>query len=53
VAASSHRPKDLAKKPNYAAYLGRYHDTWLGDVTIFTQGNQHRIFNAGAFAPSP
>ncbi|MGY2131822.1 DUF3471 domain-containing protein [Hymenobacter sp. HD11105] len=28
------------KKPNYAAYVGRYHDAWLGDVNVVAQGNQ-------------
>jgi CubicO group peptidase (beta-lactamase class C family) len=25
---------------NQAAYAGRYHDAWLGDVTIYSQGTQ-------------
>ena len=32
--------KAAPKKPNYAAYVGRYHDAWLGDVNIVSQGNQ-------------
>jgi CubicO group peptidase (beta-lactamase class C family) len=32
--------KAAPKKPNYAAYVGRYHDVWLGDVNIVAQGNQ-------------
>ena len=28
------------KKPDYAAYVGRYHDAWLGDVRLFAQGPQ-------------
>ena len=27
-------------KPDHAAYVGRYHDAWLGDVRIFAQGPQ-------------
>lgn len=30
----------VLKKPNYAAYVGRYHDAWLGDVNVIAQGNQ-------------
>ncbi|MGI4833632.1 MAG: serine hydrolase [Janthinobacterium lividum] len=32
--------KNVPKKPDYRAYVGRYHDAWLGDVNIFAQGNQ-------------
>ncbi|MBC6606754.1 serine hydrolase [Hymenobacter sp. BT188] len=32
--------KAAPKKPNYAAYVGRYNDAWLGDVNIIAQGNQ-------------
>ena len=32
--------KAAPKKPDNAAYVGRYHDAWLGDVNIFAQGNQ-------------
>lgn len=32
--------KTTPKKPDYMAYVGRYHDAWLGDVNIFAQGNQ-------------
>jgi CubicO group peptidase (beta-lactamase class C family) len=32
--------KAAPKKPDHRAYVGRYHDIWLGDVDIFTQGNQ-------------
>ncbi|HEX8326460.1 MAG TPA: serine hydrolase [Hymenobacter sp.] len=32
--------KAAPKKPNYSAYLGRYHDAWLGDVNLYMQGNQ-------------
>ena len=32
--------KAAAKKPDYAAYVGRYHDAWFGDVRIFAQGPQ-------------
>lgn len=32
--------KAAPKKPNYSAYVGRYHDAWLGDVTIYAQSNQ-------------
>jgi CubicO group peptidase (beta-lactamase class C family) len=32
--------KAAPKKPNYTAYVGRYHDAWLGDVNIVAQGNQ-------------
>ncbi|WP_210518535.1 serine hydrolase [Hymenobacter terricola] len=32
--------KAAPKKPDYRAYLGRYHDAWLGDVNLYLQGNQ-------------
>jgi len=32
--------KAIGKRPNYTAYLGRYHDAWLGDVNIYKQANQ-------------
>jgi hypothetical protein len=32
--------KAAPKKPGYAAYVGHYHDAWLGNVNIFAQGNQ-------------
>jgi hypothetical protein len=32
--------KAAPKKPNYAAYVGCYHNTWLCDVNIIAQGNQ-------------
>jgi CubicO group peptidase (beta-lactamase class C family) len=33
--------KAAARQPlNQAAYAGRYHDAWLGDVTIYSQGTQ-------------
>jgi hypothetical protein len=32
--------KKAPKKPDYKPYVGRYHDAWLGDVNVFTQGNQ-------------
>ena len=32
--------KAAPKKPDYSAYVGRYHDDWLGDVTLYRQGNQ-------------
>ena len=32
--------KAAPKKPDYNAYVGRYHDAWLGDVNIYAQGNQ-------------
>ena len=27
-------------KPDYSAYVGRYHDAWLGDVNVYQQGSQ-------------
>ena len=32
--------KAAPKKPDYSAYVGRYHDDWLGDVTLYRQSNQ-------------
>ena len=32
--------KAAAKKPDYKAYVGRYHDAWLGDVNVYQQGQQ-------------
>lgn len=32
--------KTAPKRPDYSAYLGRYHDAWLGDVNLYLQGNQ-------------
>ncbi|MDQ2795239.1 MAG: DUF3471 domain-containing protein, partial [Bacteroidota bacterium] len=32
--------KAAPKKPDYTAYVGRYHDAWLGDVNLYTQNNQ-------------
>jgi len=32
--------KAAPKRPNYTAYLGRYHDAWLGDVNLYQQHNQ-------------
>ncbi|HEX8507697.1 MAG TPA: DUF3471 domain-containing protein, partial [Hymenobacter sp.] len=32
--------KAAPKKPDYAAYVGRYRDARLGDVSIFAQGAQ-------------
>ena len=28
------------KRPDHAPYLGRYHDAWFGDVTVYQQGAQ-------------
>ncbi|MBF9142315.1 serine hydrolase [Hymenobacter properus] len=28
------------KKADYSAYIGRYHDAWLGDVNVYQQGPQ-------------
>ena len=28
------------KRPDYSPYLGRYHDAWFGDVTVYQQGPQ-------------
>ena len=32
--------KAAPKKPDYSAYVGRYHDAWLGDVNLYMQGPQ-------------
>ena len=32
--------KAAPKHPDYAAYVGRYHDVWLGDVSVYQQGPQ-------------
>ena len=32
--------KAAPKQPDYRAYLGRYHDAWLGDVNLYQQGSQ-------------
>ncbi|GAA4034530.1 serine hydrolase [Hymenobacter glaciei] len=32
--------KAAPKKPDYSAYVGRYHDAWLGDVNVYLQNNQ-------------
>lgn len=32
--------KAAPKKANYSAYVGRYHDAWLGDVNVYQQGPQ-------------
>ncbi|MGI4863471.1 MAG: serine hydrolase [Janthinobacterium lividum] len=32
--------KAAPKKPDYTAYVGRYHDAWLGDVNVYQQGQQ-------------
>jgi CubicO group peptidase (beta-lactamase class C family) len=32
--------KAAPKRPDYAAYVGRYHDAWFGDVTVYQQGTQ-------------
>ena len=32
--------KAAPKRPNYAPYVGRYHDAWLGDVLVYQQGPQ-------------
>ena len=32
--------KTAPKRPDYRALVGRYHDAWLGDVTLYTQNNQ-------------
>ena len=37
VAASQ---KAVPKHPSYEAYVGRYHDAWLGDVNLYKQNNQ-------------
>lgn len=32
--------KAAPNKPDYSAYVGRYHDAWLGDVNVYQQGPQ-------------
>ena len=32
--------KAAPKRPDFGAYVGRYHDAWLGDVNIYAQGTQ-------------
>ena len=32
--------KAASKQPDYSAYVGRYHDVWLGDVAVYKQGAQ-------------
>jgi CubicO group peptidase (beta-lactamase class C family) len=32
--------KAAPKRPSYGAYVGRYHDAWLGDVLVSQQGQQ-------------
>jgi CubicO group peptidase (beta-lactamase class C family) len=32
--------KAAPKRPNYGAYVGRYHDAWFGDVLVSQQGQQ-------------
>ena len=32
--------KAAPKRPDFGAYVGRYHDNWLGDLNIYTQGTQ-------------
>ncbi len=32
--------KAAPKKPDYSAYVGRYHDAWLGDVNVYAQHSQ-------------
>ncbi|WP_262385983.1 serine hydrolase [Hymenobacter sp. BT491] len=32
--------KAAGKHPDYTAYVGRYHDQWLGDVNVYKQGEQ-------------
>ena len=27
--------KAAPKRPDYTPYLGRYHDAWFGDVTVY------------------
>ena len=31
--------KAAPKRPDYRAYVGRYHDVWLGDMLVYQQGN--------------
>jgi hypothetical protein len=32
--------KAAPKRPDFGAYVGRYHDVWLGDVNVYMQGPQ-------------
>ena len=32
--------KAAPKRPDYTPYLGRYHDVWFGDITVYQQGLQ-------------
>ena len=32
--------KAAPKHPDFGAYVGRYHDAWLGDVNLYQQGDQ-------------
>ena len=32
--------KAAPKMPDFSAYVGRYHDAWLGDVNVYQQGPQ-------------
>ncbi|ALW85598.1 serine hydrolase [Hymenobacter sedentarius] len=32
--------KAASKRPDFKAFVGRYHDAWLGDVNIYAQGPQ-------------
>ena len=32
--------KAAPKWPDYTPYLGRYHDAWFGDVSVYQQGTQ-------------
>jgi CubicO group peptidase (beta-lactamase class C family) len=32
--------KAAPKKPDYSAFVGRYHDAWLGDLNVYQQGQQ-------------
>ena len=32
--------KAASKHPQYYAFVGRYHDNWLGDVAVYQQGSQ-------------
>ncbi|MEJ7663727.1 MAG: serine hydrolase [Hymenobacter sp.] len=43
--------KAAPKRPDYRAYVGRYHDVWLGDVTVYQQGNDLWLKAKRAAAP--
>ena len=32
--------KAAPKRPDFKAFVGRYHDAWLGDVNLYVQNNQ-------------